>query len=42
MHSTPPHRRGLTLIATSLGFAVVQLDVSVVNVAIADRRGAGR
>ena len=34
MHSTHPHRRGLTLIATSLGFAVVQLDVSVVNVAI--------
>jgi MFS transporter, DHA2 family, methylenomycin A resistance protein len=28
------HRRGLTLAATSLGFAVVQLDVSVVNVAI--------
>jgi DHA2 family methylenomycin A resistance protein-like MFS transporter len=27
-------RRGLTLLATSLGFAVVQLDVSVVNVAI--------
>ncbi len=27
-------RRGLTLAATSLGFAVVQLDVSVVNVAI--------
>ncbi len=34
MHSTHPHRRGLTLVATSLGFAVVQLDVSVVNVAI--------
>ncbi len=34
MHSTHPHRRSLTLIATSLGFAVVQLDVSVVNVAI--------
>jgi DHA2 family methylenomycin A resistance protein-like MFS transporter len=35
--SVPPthtHRRGLTLVATSLGFAVVQLDVSVVNVAI--------
>ncbi len=31
-HNT--HRRGLTLAATSLGFAVVQLDVSVVNVAI--------
>ena len=28
------HRRRLTLLATSLGFAVVQLDVSVVNVAI--------
>jgi MFS transporter, DHA2 family, methylenomycin A resistance protein len=28
------HRRGLTLAATSIGFAVVQLDVSVVNVAI--------
>ena len=28
------HHRGLTLVATSLGFAVVQLDVSVVNVAI--------
>jgi DHA2 family methylenomycin A resistance protein-like MFS transporter len=29
-----PHARRLTLIAASLGFAVVQLDVSVVNVAI--------
>jgi MFS transporter, DHA2 family, methylenomycin A resistance protein len=28
------HDRGWTLVATSLGFAVVQLDVSVVNVAI--------
>jgi hypothetical protein len=26
--------RRLTLVATSLGFAVVQLDVSVVNVAV--------
>ncbi len=34
MPSTHPHRRSLTLIATSLGFAVVQLDVSVVNIAI--------
>ena len=34
MRSAHPHRRGLTLVATSLGFAVVQLDVSVVNVAI--------
>jgi DHA2 family methylenomycin A resistance protein-like MFS transporter len=34
MASSHPHRRGLTLVATSLGFAVVQLDVSVVNVAI--------
>src|SRR6185437_2327863 len=34
MNADRPHRRGLTLIATSLGFAVVQLDVSVVNVAI--------
>ena len=34
MRSTDTHRRGLTLMATSLGFAVVQLDVSVVNVAI--------
>ena len=34
MRSTSTHRRGLTLIATGLGFAVVQLDVSVVNVAI--------
>jgi DHA2 family methylenomycin A resistance protein-like MFS transporter len=32
--TTTAHRRGLTLAATSLGFAVVQLDVSVVNVAI--------
>jgi DHA2 family methylenomycin A resistance protein-like MFS transporter len=32
--STARQRRGLTLVATSLGFAVVQLDVSVVNVAI--------
>ncbi len=32
--SLDPERRGLTLLATSLGFAVVQLDVSVVNVAI--------
>ena len=31
---TASQRRGLTLAATSLGFAVVQLDVSVVNVAI--------
>jgi MFS transporter, DHA2 family, methylenomycin A resistance protein len=34
MASSHTHRRGLTLVATSLGFAVVQLDVSVVNVAI--------
>jgi MFS transporter, DHA2 family, methylenomycin A resistance protein len=36
MPMPPPHihRRGLTLATTSLGFAVVQLDVSVVNVAI--------
>ena len=34
MHADHPHRRGLTLIATSLGFGVVQLDVSVVNVAL--------
>jgi MFS transporter, DHA2 family, methylenomycin A resistance protein len=36
MSPRTPHasRRGLTLVATSLGFAVVQLDVSVVNVAI--------
>ncbi len=34
MPSTNIHRRGLTLVATSLGFGVVQLDVSVVNVAI--------
>jgi DHA2 family methylenomycin A resistance protein-like MFS transporter len=34
MPFTESHRRGLTLAATSLGFAVVQLDVSVVNVAI--------
>ena len=34
MPSLSSHRRGLTLAATSLGFAVVQLDVSVVNVAI--------
>ena len=34
MPSTNIHRRGLTLAATSLGFGVVQLDVSVVNVAI--------
>ena len=36
-HTQPPdgaRARRLTLIATSLGFAVVQLDVSVVNVAI--------
>jgi DHA2 family methylenomycin A resistance protein-like MFS transporter len=36
-HTQPPDAataRRLTLIATSLGFAVVQLDVSVVNVAI--------
>lgn len=32
--SADARRRGLTLLATSLGFAVVQLDVSVVNVAI--------
>jgi DHA2 family methylenomycin A resistance protein-like MFS transporter len=32
--TTDTRRRGLTLVATSLGFAVVQLDVSVVNVAI--------
>jgi Major Facilitator Superfamily len=30
----PPRRRGLVLLAASLGFAVIQLDVSVVNVAI--------
>ena len=30
----PPKGRGWALLATSLGFAVVQLDVSVVNVAI--------
>src|ERR1700729_969546 len=29
-----PNARGWTLLAASLGFAVVQLDVSVVNVAI--------
>jgi DHA2 family methylenomycin A resistance protein-like MFS transporter len=34
MPSTNSRRRGLTLAATSLGFGVVQLDVSVVNVAI--------
>ena len=34
MPSTDNRRRRLTLVATSLGFAVVQLDVSVVNVAI--------
>lgn len=34
MPSSKAHRRGLTLAATSLGFAIVQLDVSVVNVAI--------
>jgi DHA2 family methylenomycin A resistance protein-like MFS transporter len=34
MPTSHTHRRGLTLVATSLGFAVVQLDVSVVNVAI--------
>jgi DHA2 family methylenomycin A resistance protein-like MFS transporter len=34
MDANHSHRRGLTLVATSLGFAVVQLDVSVVNVAI--------
>jgi MFS transporter, DHA2 family, methylenomycin A resistance protein len=34
MPADHPHRRGLTLIATSLGFGVVQLDVSVVNVAL--------
>jgi DHA2 family methylenomycin A resistance protein-like MFS transporter len=34
MRSNHRHWRGLTLAATSLGFAVVQLDVSVVNVAI--------
>jgi MFS transporter, DHA2 family, methylenomycin A resistance protein len=32
--SAAPRARGWTLAATSLGFAVVQLDVSVVNVAI--------
>ena len=34
MPSNRSHHRGLTLAATSIGFAVVQLDVSVVNVAI--------
>ena len=34
MPSTNAQRRGLILAATSLGFGVVQLDVSVVNVAI--------
>ena len=34
MNAGRPRRHGLTLVATSLGFAVVQLDVSVVNVAI--------
>ena len=34
MPSDRSHHRGLTLAATSIGFAVVQLDVSVVNVAI--------
>jgi MFS transporter, DHA2 family, methylenomycin A resistance protein len=30
----PPRRRGLVLAAATLGFAVIQLDVSVVNVAV--------
>jgi MFS transporter, DHA2 family, methylenomycin A resistance protein len=34
MGDTRVERRGLALLATSLGYAVVQLDVSVVNVAI--------
>ena len=30
----PPPRRGMVLAAATLGFGVIQLDVSVVNVAV--------